>query len=125
MSQNEYTLLAEAVNYDEYGSVTLGARKLFDEVHENRVPRMGRNRELLYCSVGLMSRSLGALTRSARATIVLDKGAEVWPGELPSDEGEGLVDAIMSSEQVIVPVTEDTESEIGVVGDVDAIIEEE
>ena len=105
-------MLAEAINYDEYCGVTLGAGKLFDEVHGNGVPRTGRNRELLYCSVGLMSRSLGALTRSARATIVLDKGAEVRPGELPSDEGEGLVNAIMSSEQVIVPVAEDTELEV-------------
>ena len=112
MSENENALFGELVDYNQDRIETIRSRKWLDEVHGNGVPRMDRNQELLYCSVGLMSRSLGALTRSARATIVLDKGAEVRPGELPLDEGEGLVDAIMSHEQVIVLVTEDTKSEV-------------
>ena len=68
---------------------------------------------------------LGTLANRTRLAIVLDKPADSGPRILSSDELQRLVKAIMTREQMIMLVTENAESEIGVVGDVDAIIEKE
>ena len=89
------------------------------------VPGLLGNRELLKSSVWLVPGHLGSFTSRAGLAIVLDKPADSGPRILSSDELQRLVKAIMTRKRMIMLVTEDAESEIGVVGDVDAIIEEE
>ena len=125
MRGDEDTLLGETVDHDQDGRKSEGFRKLLDEVHGDGIPRLLGDRKLLESSVWLVSRCLGSLTSRARLAIVLDKPAYSGPRILSANEFQRLVIAIMTRKRMIMLVTEDTESEIGVVGDVDAIIEEE
>ena len=98
---------------------------MLDEIHGDGIPRLLGDRKLLESSIWLVSRCLGSLTSRAGLAIVFDKPADSGPRILSSDELQRLVKAIMTRKRMIMLVTENAESEIGVVGDVDAIIEEE
>ena len=125
MRRYEDTLLGESIDDDQNSGESEGLRKLLDEVHGDGVPGLLGDRELLESSVWLVPGCLGSLTSRAGFAIVLDKPADSGPRILSSDELQRLVKAIMTRERMIMLVTENAESEIGVVRDVDAIIEEE
>ena len=125
MRRYEDTLLGESIDDDQNSGESEGLRKLLDEVHGDGVPGLLGDRELLESSVWLGPGRLGSLTSRAGLAIVLDKPADSRPRILASDELQRLVKAIMIRERMIMLVTENAESEIGVVGDVNVIIEEE
>ena len=89
--QDEYTLLRKTVNNYKNRSVPERGRKLFNKIHRDGIPGSGGYRELLEESVGLVARSLGALTRSARVTIVLDESSHPGPYVLAADQFQGLI----------------------------------
>ena len=125
MRRYEDTLLGESIDDDQNSGESKGFQKLLDEVHGDGILGLLGDRELLKSSVWLVPGRLGSLTSRAGLAIVLDKPADSGPRILSSDELQRLVKAIMTRKRMIMLVTEDAESEIGVVGDVDAIIEEE
>jgi hypothetical protein len=46
MSRNEESLLSKMVYHYQDSGITFGVRKLLDEIHRDRFPRMEWNREL-------------------------------------------------------------------------------
>ena len=70
-----------------------------------------------------MSRCLVTATNGAGFDIVVDILAHLWPSIVPLDQFQGAVLAKMSSENVVVIVLKDTETEILGVRDIDVIIE--
>ena len=69
-----------------------------------------------------MSGRLRSLASRTRTTEVLDECSEVRPRELSAHQGEGFIQAVVACEQVVVPVTQDSESEVIAVGDVNFAI---
>ena len=125
MRRYEDTLLGESIDDDQNSGESEGLRKLLDEVHGDGVPGLLGDRELLESSVWLMPGCLGSLTSRARLAIVLDKSADSGPRILSPDKFQRLVKAIMTRERVIMLITENADSEVGDVGNVDAIIEKQ
>ena len=69
-----------------------------------------------------MSRCLVTATNGAGFDVVADILAHLRPSIVPSDQFQGAVLAKMSSENVVMVVLKDTETEILGVWDIDAII---
>jgi len=65
--------------------MSVGCREVFDEVEGDRVPRTGRNWELLDEAEGLVSRGLVSFAGNAGVYVVLDVCPDVRPGILPTE----------------------------------------
>jgi len=65
--------------------MSVGHREVFDEVEGDRVPRTGRNWELLDEAEGLVSWGLVLFAGHAGVYVVLDVCPDVRPGILPTE----------------------------------------
>ena len=72
-----------------------------------------------------MSGCLGAFAGCTGAAVVLDERSEIRPGKFSSDKGQSLVNTIVAREDVVMAVSEYTESEIVSIGDIDFTIMQE
>ena len=98
---------------------------MFDKIHGDGVPWFLRNRELLKSTVGLVAWCLGSPTSRARPAVVLDKLSDTWPCIISTNKIQSLVEGVMTGERMVVLVSEDTESEVGVIWNINAIVQEE
>jgi hypothetical protein len=80
-------LLGRTITNDEDTIVLTRKRKLFNEVHGDRMPRMEGYRKWSQQSVRAMPRSLVAFADDTRLAVVPDERPELRPSILPSDEG--------------------------------------
>jgi len=65
--------------------MSVGSREVFDEVEGDRVPRTGRNWELLDETEGFVSQGLVSFAGNTGVYIVLDVCLDVRPGILPTE----------------------------------------
>ena len=72
-----------------------------------------------------MARCLGSPANRTRFTVVLDEASNAGPRILVSNEVECLVEAIVLGERIVVLVSEHSEPEVRVVGNIDAVVEKE
>ena len=79
MSRDEHSLFREPVNDDKDRRISRGARKLFYEIHGDRVPRTLRNRKLLEVAVRPMPGCFGTFARNTGLAEFNDEGPEVGP----------------------------------------------
>jgi hypothetical protein len=80
-------LLGGTITNDEDTIVLAGKRKLFNEVHGNRMPRTEGYRKWSQQSIRAMPRSLVAFADDTRLALVPDKCPELWSSVLALDEG--------------------------------------
>ena len=98
---------------------------MFDEVYEDRVPWLLWNRELLQSSVWLIARCLRSPANHTRFTVVLNEALNARLRILTLNEVECLIKVVVSGERMIMLVPEHSEPEVGVVRNVDAVVEKE
>ena len=125
MSGDEDGLLGETINDDKNGGEAGGGWELFDEVHGDGVPWLIGDRELLESSVGAMTRGFRMVTSSTGFDIVLHEGVNSGPSVLAADKFQSLVDAKVTRERVVMLIAEDSEPEVSIVRNVDAIVKPE
>ena len=89
--RNEYPLLCEAIHDNQYRGVAVRRRKLFDEIHGDRIPRANRNRKRFETSIGFVAARLISGTSDTGLHILADQIAESGPVVLARDRGESLV----------------------------------
>ena len=108
--------------------MTIGWRKLFDEVECDRMPWSRRNRELLDETERLVSGSLVSLAGNTTVNIVFDVSTYVRPGVIASEQVVSSVLSRVSSSWMIMFELEDTGVEVtsirAEVRNVDAVINE-
>jgi hypothetical protein len=102
MSRDGDELLTCAVDNVEDGGVTVGRRKLFDEVEGDRMPRSGWYRKLLNKTERFVSWVLVPFAGDTAVNKVLNISTYVRPGVLSAEQVEGSVLARVSCGQVIV-----------------------
>ena len=73
-------------------------------------------------TVGFVTLWLGAHAGSTRLAVLLDEVAHTRPSVFSLDKTDSLVLTGMSSEDMVVLVSEYAETEVGGVGDINAII---
>ena len=91
MSRDENTLFRQPINNDKNSCIAEGWRKLFDEVHRDRVPRTSQYRKLLQESVRLVTSRLRPFANSARIAVVFDESPHLGPNIFLADKFQGLV----------------------------------
>ena len=85
MCGNENALRGEMIYHYQNSGKPFGNREVFNEIHENRIPQMGRDGKLTEKTVRLVVLGLVLRTSCTRSTIVSDKGANTWPSVLSAD----------------------------------------
>jgi hypothetical protein len=87
VTRDKDDLLGRTITNDEDTIVLAGKRKLFNEVHGNRMPRMKGYRKWSQQSIRAMPRSLVVFADDTQLAVVLDERPELRPSILASDEG--------------------------------------
>ena len=121
-SWNEDCLLGESVDDYKNGVKTGGGRKRFNEVHRDGVPRTFGDRQLSKKSVRFVTLGFCTHTSSTRLAVVLDIFSESRPSVFSKDETCCFVLTRVTRENVIVLVTEDFETEVVRVRNVDEVV---
>ena len=85
MCGNENALLGEMIYHYQDSGKPFGNQEVFNEIHGNRIPQMGRDRKLMEKTVRLVALGLVPRTSCTRSTIVSDKGTNTWPSVLLAD----------------------------------------
>ena len=85
MCWNENALLGETIYYYQDSGKPFGNQEVFNEIHGNRFPQMGRDWKLTEKTVRLVALGLVPRTSCTRSTIVSDKGVNTWPSVLLAD----------------------------------------
>ena len=83
--RNEDALLGEMIYHYQDSSKSFGKWEVFNEIHGNRIPRMGRDRKLTEKTIRLVALGLVPRTSCTRSTIVSNKCANTWPSVLSAD----------------------------------------
>ena len=115
-------LFRQSIDNHKDGSEAFRRRKLLNEAHGYGVPWFLRYRELFQESEWTVLGCLGTGTGCARTDVVLDEGADAWPGIFPTDEFQGSVLPEVASCRVIVEGSENSEAEIVSFGDEDTVV---
>ena len=118
-SRDEYALLGESINNHEDCITTRGGRKSLNEIHRDGIPRTFGDGELLQQTVGLVTLGFSSHAGCTGLTILFYKFTESRPSIISENETSCFVLTRMSGEYVIVLVLQNTELEIGGVGNVD------
>jgi hypothetical protein len=87
VSGDKDDLLGRMITNDEDTIVLAGKRKLFNEVHGNRMPRTKGYWKWSQQSIRVMLRSLVVFADDTRLAVVPDEHPELRPSVLASDEG--------------------------------------
>jgi hypothetical protein len=119
-SRNKNALLHHAIDDNKDRVESVGGRKSLNEIHGYGVPRKVGDRKLLEHAVGFVALRFRAHTSGTGFAILLDKVSNTRPSVVPLYKTEGLVLSGMSSEDVVMLVAEDVESEVVRVRDIDA-----
>ena len=122
MSRNEECLFRQSINDHKDGHEAFQRRKLLNEVHGYGVPWFLRYGELLQESERTVSGCLGTGTGCARTDVVLDKGADAWPGIFSTDEFQCSVLPEVASCRMIVESSENSEAEVVSFRDEDTVV---
>ena len=85
MCQNENALLGEMIYHYQDSGKPFGNQEVFNEIHGNRITRMGRDRKLMEKTVRLVALGLVLRTSCTRTTIVSNKHVNTWPSVLSVD----------------------------------------
>ena len=82
MCGDENALLGETIYHYQDSGKPFGNREVFNEIHGNRIPQMGRDGELMEKTIRLVVLGLVPRTSCTRSTIVSNKCANIWPSVL-------------------------------------------
>ena len=83
--RDENALLGEMIYHYQDSSKPFRNQEVFNEIHGNRIPRMGRDGKLMEKTIRLVVLGLVLRTSCTRSTIVSDKGVNTWPSVLLAD----------------------------------------
>ena len=85
MCGDENALLGEMIYHYQNSGKPFGNWEVFNEIHGNRIPRMGRDRKLMEKTIRLVALGLVQRTSCTRSTIVSNKCANTRPSILLVD----------------------------------------
>lgn len=125
MSGYEKSHFREPADNHQYSIMTLRKGQTFDEIHGNGRPRPLGDREEVMGAEGLVVRGLGVVAGGAGLDVVLDCRSEFRPVEPAFDISDSLVNSWVAGEFVVVEGSEDIESCISEIRDIDESFEKE